>query len=328
MRRIAVINQKGGVGKTTTTVNLGAALAHRGQNVLLLDIDPQANLSVHVNVDVVHLDVSMYQVLLGDNTLKEAMRPTSTPGLSVVPSNIDLSAAELELVNTVGRENILRDALLSIEKDPVPIIGPDGNGSGEARPIDFAIIDCPPSLGLLTINALAAAEEVFIPVQTQFFALQGMSKLLDIVKLVRRRLNPQLDISGILPCLFDTRTRLSHDVLSEIREFFKARVFETKIRDNVRLAEAPSHGQTIFEYAETSNGAGDYAALADEVLARAEREAKEGTASGGVIGDLDEVARTKQPFATGPAGTGSSGPGTATESGATTPAAASNRPLS
>lgn len=308
MRRIAVINQKGGVGKTTTTVNLGAALARTGKTVVLLDADPQANMSVHVNVDPHRLELSMYQVLISECSLREAMVPTSTRGLFAVPSNIDLSGAELELVNMVGRETILRDKLDEVEDELIPIVdlpGPTAetdadaddsaavNGSGssnapadaasiasergtqsevvaeeEKRHIDFAIIDCPPSLGLLTINALGAAQEVFIPVQTQFFALQGMSKLLDVIKLVRRRLNPNLHVSGILPCLFDTRTRLSHDVLAEVREFFKERVFETKIRANVRLAEAPSHGQTIFEYAPESHGAVDYEALAAEVLER------------------------------------------------------------
>jgi len=289
MRRIAVINQKGGVGKTTTAVNLGAALAELGKAVVLLDIDPQANLSTHLDIDIFHLETSMYQVLLGQAELHEAMVPTSYPGLFTVPSNIDLSGAELELVNTVGRETILRDALDEIADRPVPIVDPrrGENDEGEAsssrplkkRPIDFAIIDCPPSLGLLTVNALGAAREVFIPVQTQFFALQGMSKLLDIIKLVRRRLNPELHVAGIVPCLFDTRTRLSHDVLAEIREFFKERVFDTKIRDNIRLAEAPSHGQTIFEYAPQSHGAEDYAALADEVLERADAT-RSGTRSG------------------------------------------------
>jgi chromosome partitioning protein len=237
--------------------------------VLLLDIDPQANLSVHLDVDIYHLEASMYDVLVGQRVLRDAILPTSTEGLYLVPSNIDLSGAELELVNTVGRETILRDAIDEIRGQPVPRAGsPQDGASASSRPLDFVIIDCPPSLGLLTINALGAANEVFIPVQTQFFALQGMSKLLDVIRLVRKRINPSLHISGILACLFDTRTRLSHDVLAEIREFFKERVFETRIRDNIRLAEAPSYGQTIFEYASGSHGAEDYAALAAEVIAR------------------------------------------------------------
>lgn len=252
MRRIAIINQKGGVGKTTTTTNLGAALARRQKRVLVVDIDPQANLSIHLDVDLGNLEHSTYTLLVGESTPAQAIRPTATPGLSVLPTNIDLSGAELELVNSIGRETILRDKLTTHFQQ-----------HGEP---DFVLYDCPPSLGLLSINALAAADEVFIPVQTEFFALQGMTKLLQVVELVRGRINPALRVTSIIPCLVDMRTNLAVEVLAELRAVFPHQVMATKIRQNVRLAEAPSHAKTIFEYAPDSTGARDYDDLAAEVL--------------------------------------------------------------
>lgn len=252
MRRIAIINQKGGVGKTTTTTNLGAALARRGKRVLIVDIDPQANLSIHVDVDITNLEHSTYTLLVDDSTPAQAIRPTATPGLDVLPTNIDLSGAELELVNSIGRETILRDKL--------------ARHFQEHGAYDFVLFDCPPSLGLLSINALAAADEVFIPVQTEFFALQGMTKLLQVVELVRGRINPSLRITAIVPCLVDLRTNLASEVLAELRAVFPHQVLATKIRQNIRLAEAPSHGKTIFDYAPESTGARDYDDLAAEVL--------------------------------------------------------------
>lgn len=245
------MNQKGGVGKTTCTVNLGAALAEAGQRVLLVDMDPQANTSLHLDIDIHTIEMSVYSVLSGETTVGEAVLPDVRERLWVLPANIDLSGAEIELVNAVGRESILRDALR-------PFLA-------EER-FDFVLVDCPPSLGLLSLNALTAVKEVAIPLQTEYFALQGMTRLLEVVKLIRKRLNRSLAVSVIIATMFDTRTNLSHEVLGEIREYFGERVCETVVRTNVTLAEAPSHGQTILEYATQSRGAEDFRNLAREWL--------------------------------------------------------------
>ena len=259
MRIIAIINQKGGVGKTTTVANLGAALARAGKRVVVFDLDPQANLSLYLGSEVGRGEASVYGVLTDGLPVASCLRETRTPGLRLVASHLDLSGAELELASTLGRETLLRDALQqwvstawSEEQQP---------------PADYVLLDCPPSLGLLSVNALVAADEVMIAVQTEFFALQGLSKLVEIVQLLRRRMNPGLTLTGIIPCLYDSRLKLAREVLVELRKHFPGKVFASSIRTNVRLAESPSFGQTIFEYAPESNGAQDYARLAAEVLA-------------------------------------------------------------
>ncbi|MBL8803818.1 MAG: AAA family ATPase [Planctomycetes bacterium] len=265
MRRIALINQKGGVGKTTSTVNLGAALAREGRRVVVVDLDPQANLSLHLDVQLRSGDPSSYTVLLGNGTIESALRDTKTPGLRLLASNIDLSGAELELSNAFGREMILRDALEQWEQRWRA-------EHGEA-PADYVLLDCPPSLGLLSVNGLVAAHEAVIVVQTEFFALQGMTKLVDVVQLLRRRLNPKLEVSAILPCLYDNRTKLAREVLGELRAHFPGKVLSRAVAKNVKLAEAPSYGQTIFEYAPESSGASDYRDVARELIAAETRDA-------------------------------------------------------
>ena len=260
MRQIALINQKGGVGKTTTAVNLGAALAEQGRRVVLVDLDPQANLTLHLGFDLAQEAITTYDVLLGNRGFVEAVRDTNVPGLQVVTCDIHLSGAELELASALGRETILREALATWVEGGVE---KDGR-----EPADYLIIDCPPSLGLLSINALAAVNEVFIAVQTEFFALQGMSKLVEVVDLVRRRMHPKLRITGIIPCLYDNRLRLAREVLGELRRYFSGQVFPQSIGLNVKLAESPSFGKTILEYAPESNGARDYRALAQAVIAQ------------------------------------------------------------
>jgi len=250
MRRIAVINQKGGVGKTTTCANLGAALALQGRRVVLVDMDAQANLSLSLDVTAESETPTSYTVLLGQTGFADALRPTKLPGLSLVAANIDLSGAEMELASAMGREFLLRDALRTWSEE-------ERKRTGRA-PADYVLFDCPPSLGLLSINALAASGEVLITLQTEFLALQGMSKLVEIVQLLRKRLNPELVITGILPCLYDSRLKLAREVLGEIRRYFPGQVMPNPIRANVKLAEAPSYGKTIFEYAPDSTGADDY----------------------------------------------------------------------
>ncbi|MCZ6597492.1 MAG: ParA family protein [Planctomycetota bacterium] len=282
MRRIALVNQKGGVGKTTTTVNLGAALAEQGRRVVLVDLDPQANLSVHLGFEIEPGQGSTYSMLLGQDTFASAQRPTSTPGLSVVPTNLDLSGAELELATQLGRETLLRDAVEAWCVEHREAHGED--------PADYVFFDCPPSLGLLAINGLAASDEVFIAVQTEFFALRGLSKLVEVVELVQRRIHPELAITGIIPCLFDSRLRLAREVLVEIRSYFPDKVFRRSIGINVKLAEAPSYGQSILAYAPKSSGARDYRALAEEVIAQ--EVAREKTAEESA-GDVSEEVREK-----------------------------------
>jgi chromosome partitioning protein len=258
MRRIAVINQKGGVGKTTTAVNLAAALARRGERVCLLDLDPQAHATTHFGVEPDGDRPSVYDVLVRGRALADVRRDVGE-NLALVTSDINLAAAEVELAGVVGREVILREAVVE-----------------DAESFDYLLMDCAPSLGVLTINALAAADEVFIPLQPHFFALHGLSKLLETTALVARRINPCLHVSGVVVCLFDGSTRLAQEVVRDLTAFLDAgrsanvpwaaaKVFATKVRRNIKLAECPSFGKTIFEYAPKSPGAEDYASLAAEV---------------------------------------------------------------
>lgn len=257
MRSIAFINQKGGVGKTTSTANVGACLAAFGKKVLLIDLDPQANLSIHLGVDVNGKDLSIYQIICGKKKVDEVLTKTAVKGLELIPSAIDLASAEIELVNTVGRETIVKfylDEVLSR--------------------YDYVLIDCPPSLGLLTLNALTVANEIFIPLQTEFFALQGVSKLIQTFDIIKKRLNSSLEITGIIPCMYDSRTKLGNAVLEKIKEYFEDKVFTTSIRKNVRLSESPSHGMPITTYAPDSHGAKDYEELAREVVAQEKKVIK------------------------------------------------------
>jgi len=264
MRSIAVLNQKGGVGKTTTAVNLAAALARSGQRVCLLDLDPQAHATLHVGHSPAGEMPNIYDVLTGEATLASA-RTQVAENLWIVGSHIDLAAAEVELVGVVGREVILRDKLADDARSP------DSPG------FDYLLIDCPPSLGVLTLNALAAVDEVLLPLQPHFLALHGLSKLLQTIELVSRRINGRLSLLGIVLCLFESGTRLAGEVSADVEAFFAAQTdrhpslaraitFPARIRRNIRLAEAPSFGQTIFQYAPESHGAADYTALAEELL--------------------------------------------------------------
>ncbi len=259
MRRIAIMNQKGGVGKTTTTTNLAAALALKGQRVLLIDLDPQAHLTIHYGVEPADVEVGAYELLVQSALVETAIR-TIRKNVSLIAAHTDLVAAESELVSIVGREMILRDALAKVDDD-----------------FDFMLIDCPPSLGLLTLNALAAAEEVCIPLQAHFLALQGLAKLLDTVSLVQARINPALRVGGVLLCMFEAGTRLAVEVVEDLTSFLaeakgrqlpwsEACLFNTRIRRNIKLAECPSYGQTIFDYEPRCRGAEDYLSLAAEVL--------------------------------------------------------------
>jgi chromosome partitioning protein len=259
MRRIAIINQKGGVGKTTTAVNLAAALAECGKRVCIIDLDPQAHASTHLGIEPDGKSPSMYDVLIDSRPLTEVRRQVGEH-LWIAGSDINLAAAEVELAGVVGREVILRDLLLQDE-----------------GAFDYIFMDCAPSLGVLTINALASASEVFIPLQPHFLALHGMGKLLETTALVAKRINPALKVTGIILCLYELSTRLAQEVVDDLQDYLdksrgsnvpwaKARIFATKVRRNIKLAECPSFGQSIFAYAPNCNGALDYAALAQEVL--------------------------------------------------------------
>jgi chromosome partitioning protein len=246
MKTIAFTNQKGGVGKTTSTINVGAGLAREGYEVLMVDLDPQANLTYSLRLSSNRLEESIYEVLKGDVEPDEAI--ISHNGFDIMPSSIDLSGAEMEFANEPAREMLLKNCLNRLSKD-----------------YDYILIDCPPNLGLLTLNAFTAVKEIFIVLQSEYLALHGLSKLMDVIQIVKERLNPDIEISGIICTLFDGRKNLNNEVVDHIKDYFGDKVFDTIIRDNVALAEAPSHHKTIFEYAPDSHGAKDYEALAKEI---------------------------------------------------------------
>lgn len=248
---IALANQKGGVGKTTTSVNLGACLADAGKKVLLIDLDPQGNATSGLGIDKKDIDESVYDVLINDVDLKNVILSSSHQCLDIVPTTIALSGAEVELTNLMARETRLKDAFGDVKDE-----------------YDYILIDCPPSLGLLTINAFTACDSILIPVQSEYYALEGLSQLLNTIKLVRKHFNSALKIEGVLLTMYDKRTNLGQQVNAEVKKYFGDQVYETIIPRNVRLSEAPSHGQAIVDYDKRSTGAKVYQQLAKEVLAR------------------------------------------------------------
>lgn len=247
MKLIALTNQKGGVGKTTSTINIGAGLAKLGKKVLLIDLDPQANLTYSLRMHSHRLDKTIYQALKGEANMNDII--IKHDEFDILPSSIDLSGAELELAGEPARENLLKNLINQL--DPTAY--------------DYVLVDCPPNLGLLTLNAFTAVNDIFIVLQSEYLALHGLSKLLDLVKVVQQRLNKDLEVGGIICTLFDSRKNLNKEVVGHIKDYFGPKVFKTIIRDNVALAEAPSHHKTIFEYDGNSMGAQDYFALAKEI---------------------------------------------------------------
>lgn len=248
-RIIAVANQKGGVGKTTTSVNLGACLAALGKRVLLIDIDPQGNTTSGIGINKGDVSACIYDVLINELSVKEATLATEVEGLDIIPATINLAGAEIELVSTLSRELRLRSSLQSV-----------------ASRYDYVIIDCPPSLGLLTLNALTAADSVLIPIQCEYYALEGLSQLLNTIRLVQKHLNTSLEIEGVVLTMLDARTNLGIQVIEDVKKYFRDKVYQTIIPRNVRLSEAPSHGQPIINYDPRSKGAEVYMELAKEVV--------------------------------------------------------------
>ena len=295
-RIISLANQKGGVGKTTTTINLGAAMAELGKRVLLVDFDPQGALSVGLGINPMTVDMTVYNLLL-DRTIEpeQAVLKTNVHGLEILPSNIDLSAAEIVLVSEVAREQALKRALTVLRVS-----------------YDYILIDCPPSLGLLTVNALTASDGVIIPLECEYFALRGMALLMDTVEKVRDRLNPDLRLEGIIPTMYDGRTLHGREVLERVKDAFGPYLYETVIRRTIRFAEAPVAGESILSYAADSRGADDYRSLAKEVLGIVDKSTSEPAGSGRTVpddlggGDALEAAGADLAGA-GAAGTSNSG---------------------
>jgi chromosome partitioning protein len=260
-RVLVVANQKGGVGKTTTAINLGTALAAIGENVLIVDLDPQGNASTGLGFGPKDRGLSTYDVLLGEATIRQTIVQTVVPRLHLAPSNMDLLGVELELANAKDRSFRLRDALRAMEATL------SGNDAGNT-PYDYVLIDCPPSLNLLTINAMAAADAVLVPLQCEFFALEGLSQLLRTVEQVRNSLNPRLSIHGVVLTMFDPRNNLAAQVIADVRQFLGAKVYDTVIPRNVRVSEAPSHGKPVLLYDLKCAGSQAYLKLASEVIQR------------------------------------------------------------
>ena len=255
-KAIAIFNQKGGVGKTTTNINLSACLALKGKKVLVVDIDPQGNTTSGIGITKRNLDYTLYDVLINEDfDVRKAILKTKTKNLSIIPASVDLSGAEIELVNIEGREKTLKKAIDRLRAD-----------------YDYIFIDCPPSLGLLTINSLTAVDSVLIPIQCEFYALEGVSQLMNTIELVRKNMNPNLKISGVILSMFDGRTNLSIQVVNEVKKYFGALVYSTVIPRNVRLAEAPSYGMPVVKYDPSSTGAKAYQRFAVEFLQREEQE--------------------------------------------------------
>ncbi|MBR2452775.1 MAG: ParA family protein [Clostridia bacterium] len=246
---IAIANQKGGVGKTTTAVNLSACLGQKGKKTLLIDIDPQGNSTSGLGVDPRKIERSIYDCLINDVPMSEVLVDTGFEGLWVCPSNIDLAGAELELVAKEAREYVLKNTINEIKDD-----------------FDFIFIDCPPSLGLITLNSFTAADSVLVPIQCEYYALEGLGQLTNTIKMIKKKLNPELSLEGVLLTMFDARTNLSIQVVDEVKKFFKGKVYASIIPRNVRLSEAPSFGQPIIQYDKHSKGAACYMDLADEVI--------------------------------------------------------------
>lgn len=250
-RVMAIINQKGGVGKSTTAVNLSAALGESKKKVLVIDFDPQGNTSSGYGIEKDELEHDVYDALLHDLPIEEIVLDTCEPNVFVIPATIQLAGAEIELVSTMARESVLKNILSPIVND-----------------FDYVFIDCPPSLGLLTINALVAADSLLIPIQCEFYALEGLTKLLESMKMVKKRLNPELDVFGVVMTMYDSRTTLSKEVVEEVRKYFGKKVFKTIIPRSVKLSEAPSHGVPITMYSRVNKGALAYRNLAKEVVRR------------------------------------------------------------